>query len=120
MIHDEQVLPGADWGLLIFGQTMLGENLDVGERFMTAYITSVLDFLEGKTEENVALLAEATELEVELIAAACWPSFKSDGSVETSHMMEFQLWAQERGLLDNIVPENEIYNDHFVEFVKNN
>lgn len=120
LLRDDQVWPGADWGLLIFGHTLLGENQAIGERFMVGYLNAVADYLEGKTEANVAMLAEATQLEPDLIQQACWPAFKNDGSVNTAHIMEFQEWAQGRDFLDDIVPEDQVYNDHFVEFARDN
>jgi NitT/TauT family transport system substrate-binding protein len=52
--------------VLAFGQRLLQDDLDLGIRFPAAYLKGVKMYIEGKTEENLALLAEKTGEDVEL------------------------------------------------------
>jgi NitT/TauT family transport system substrate-binding protein len=115
-VRGEQVLPNTVWGTILFGPTLLEENPEAGNRFMIAYLKAVRQYNEGKTERNLDILVSATELDRELLEAACWPPITDDGQIDIQSVLDFQSWANERGLLDNIVTEEQFWDSTFIDY----
>ncbi len=112
----EDLLPGVQTGLLAFGPTLTQENREAGNRFMLAYLKGVRLYNEGKTDRNVELMAEFTQLDPEEARQMCWQSFTSDGSINADGMIDFQEWGVGKGLIDAVVPVEEFWDGSFLEF----
>lgn len=112
----EQVIPDFQLATIIYGPTLLEENPDVGKRFMVAYLKAVRQYNEGKTERNLEIMAENTGLERELLLEACWPPLRSDGQLNAQSVLDFEVWALEKGLLDSMVTEDQFWDASFVEY----
>lgn len=115
-IRGEQVLPNAVWGILMFGPNLLVENRDAGNRFIAAYLKGVSQYNEGKTERNLDILVEILELDRDLLEQSCWPPITEDGSINTQSVIDFQNWANERGLLDTIATEEQFWDSSFIDY----
>jgi NitT/TauT family transport system substrate-binding protein len=111
-----RVRPDFQMGFVVFGPTLLDENPDAGKRFMVAYLEAVQQFNQGKTERNLAILAEYTGLDVKLLGQACWPSFRDDGQINVQSVLDFQDWAVEKGYVDKPVTETQFWDPSFIEF----
>jgi NitT/TauT family transport system substrate-binding protein len=109
------LLPNATAAAVVFGPTLLEDNPELGARFMAAYLKSVEAYLEGKTPENLATIAEFTSLPLELLEAMCWPSLRPDGVIDTESVTAFEQFAFERGYIDEIVDPADFYDQSFIE-----
>ena len=112
----QQVIPDFQWAFIAYGPTLLDENPDAGQRFMVAYLKALRQYSKGKTERNLELLAEFTELEPELLAEVCWPSVHDDGRINAQSILDFQAWAVGKGYLDSPVTEEQFWDPSFVEY----
>lgn len=112
----QEQIPDFQFAVLLFGPTLLKDNPDVGQRFMTAYVKAMQQYNEGKTERNMELMMAFTELDQELLEQICWPTFREDGSINSQSVIDFQTWAVERELLEEIVPVDEFWEPSFVEY----
>lgn len=108
------LLPNSQSAIMLFGPKMLGDNADVGKRFMVAYLKAVRKYNEGKTPENVAILAKYTKLDPDLVKRMCWSQMRNDGEVNVASLRDFQNWAVERKLLDRALTEQELFDPVFV------
>lgn len=115
-IPAEDVLPDYQFGLIAFGERLLDEEPEAGQRFMVAYMKAVRQYNEGKTERNLDIVAEATDLDRELLEAACWPSFRDDGMVNADTIVTFEEWAVSNGFLETPVAKEDFWNPAFVEY----
>jgi ABC-type nitrate/sulfonate/bicarbonate transport system substrate-binding protein len=106
----EQVSTGLDMAYIVFSSRLLEEDRELGVRFLAGYLEGVADYLGGKTEENVAIVARETGLEPDLIREACWPAVRADGSVDLETLRLVGAWAVERGLLER-APDPELLVD---------
>jgi NitT/TauT family transport system substrate-binding protein len=88
-----EVTPQLPVGLIVYGPSILDENREAGIRFMAAYLRGVEQFNRGKTDRNVELIAEFTQLAPEDIQGSCWNTFRADGGIDTESVMAFQDWA---------------------------
>ena len=93
-----------------------GNPGDLGKRFMVAFLKGVAQCNEGKTDRNLEILEKYLDLDKEFLREACWPSVNSDGTINTKTVLEFQEWAFEKGLIDNIVPIEQFWDPSFIEY----
>jgi NitT/TauT family transport system substrate-binding protein len=111
-----QVVPGFQLGFILYGPALLEDNPDAGRRFMIAYLKALRQYNQGKTERNLAILAEYTELDVELLKRACWPSFRADGQIDVQSVLDFQAWAVEKGYVEKPLTEEEFWDSSYVDY----
>jgi ABC-type nitrate/sulfonate/bicarbonate transport system substrate-binding protein len=113
-VNANEVVPNLEFGTLVFGRSLLTERREAGRRFVSAYLRGVRRYQEGKTPRNMELLRTSTELSAEELGRACWPSVRSDGSIETGPLQEFQRWGFEKGLVDRVLAPEEYFDPSFL------
>jgi NitT/TauT family transport system substrate-binding protein len=114
----ESILPNQQLGVLWYGPTLTEGDKDAGNRFMVAYLKAVQQYNEGKTERNVALMAEFTNSSIEESQSICWQTFTSDGSVNIDSVLDFQKWANDKKYLDYTLTPEEFYDGSFLEYAQ--
>lgn len=95
--------PGYQWSVLAFNERLLVRERDTGLRFLRAYHRAVAQYRQGKTDRNVAILAEATGETPEHVREACWLTFAEDSRVNWSRVDDFQHWARAQGFMERTV-----------------
>jgi NitT/TauT family transport system substrate-binding protein len=98
-----------------FGDSLLNENREFGQRFINAYMKGLRQFNEGKTERNIAAIARGTELDPELVARLCWPKLAPDGHVNQEFLDQYQDWLLSEGLLDARIDAAQYWDGSFAE-----
>lgn len=71
---------------------------------------------EGHTDCNLNILVKAIEWDRELLDQPCWPSIINVGQQDLQGMFDFQAWANEKGLLDTIATEEQMWDSSFVDY----
>jgi ABC-type nitrate/sulfonate/bicarbonate transport system substrate-binding protein len=110
----EQLVPDFQWGMMMFGPRLLGPDRDVGERVVAAYRRGVGRYLQGKTPENLAVLAPVFGMPVQALQRACWPVLRLDGRINLASLLDFQTWGVRRGHLDRAMDAAELWDSSFV------
>ena len=110
-----QARPYFQQGVIAFGPSLLDKDPEAGRRFIAAYLEGVRQFMEGKTDANVASIARHTELEEELVRRLCWPTIRSDGRINAQSVMNLQQWFLTQGLIDRVIPVEDFWDPQFVE-----
>lgn len=110
-----EIVPNMSLGVIAFGPSILEDNPDAGTRFMTAYLKGVEQFNQGKTDRNVEIIANYTQLPPEAIKASCWTSIRPGGSIDTDTTMAFQNWAAEKGLIDGALELDQFWTSQFID-----
>ncbi len=114
----QDVAPGFQYTVVLYGPTLLKAHRDVGQRFMTAFLEAVRRFDQGKNARNLEIVAAATGLDRDLLSRACWPAVRTGAAVNTSAALEFQSWAHARGLIDRLLPLAGFHDTSFSENVR--
>jgi NitT/TauT family transport system substrate-binding protein len=110
----EDVLPGIEFSVLVFGRRLLDDERDAGARFVEAFLEANDRLAEGKTPHNLALMARFLDEDAETLADICWPFQPSDGRVRTDYLMRFQEWQRAHGWIDRVTSEAELIDPAFV------
>jgi NitT/TauT family transport system substrate-binding protein len=108
------VLPDVEFSFLFYGANLLA-NRELGERFMAAYLQSVRQYMQGKTPRNLQIISAATREDLDVLRAACWPAQRADGGVALENVMRYQKWARSKGLIDDIVAADQLWDGGFIE-----
>ena len=112
-----EIVPGMQYGLLLFGPELLVERREAGRRFINGYLRGVRQYNLGKTPRNMEILSRALELDAEILEKACWPSMRNDGMMDTAAMQGFQKWGFEKGLVDRVLEPEEYWDPSLVNEV---
>lgn len=113
-LRGQDAVPNFQWGAIGFGERLLQKDRAAGARFITAYNRGVAQYLEGKTDRNVAIIAAATGESEEMTREACWPSFRADSRVEWESIAQFQRWANTEKLMEHTVTRDQAWDSAFV------
>ncbi|HEX7587898.1 MAG TPA: ABC transporter substrate-binding protein [Anaerolineae bacterium] len=115
----QQIVPGFQFDVLIYGPNLEEKNPDAGRRFMVAYLKAVRQYNQGKTARNLDLLTKFTGLDRGLVANMCLPSVDSDAGIDVNSVMEFQAWAVQKKFLDRALTPDEFWDPSFVQAARN-
>lgn len=117
----EDLNPGGQLAVIIFGPSVIQENTEAGDRFMAAYLQAVQQYNQGKTDRNIELMAEFTKSDLASAASSCWLSFTPNGSVNIESILDFQEWAIARGYVDNMLTLEQFWDGSYLEhYYQNN
>jgi len=111
----EDLNPGGQLSVIIFGPSITQENTEAGNRFMAAYLQAVQQYNQGKTDRNIELMAEFTNSDLASAASSCWLSFAPDGSVNLESILDFQEWAIARGYVDNMLTVDQLWDGSYLD-----
>jgi len=114
-MNDGDFLPGFQYAYVYFGPRLLEDLPEVGERFMRGYLRGVQQFRQGKTDQNVEILANGTGLEKTFLLDACWPTIKEVPAVNIQDLLDFQDWAVSKGYMEDILPAEQFYDSRFID-----
>jgi NitT/TauT family transport system substrate-binding protein len=111
----DEVAPGHQNSVLLFGKRLLHDDPDLGRRFMRAYLRGARRYAEGKTERNVAIVSRYTKLPPDIIRGTCWIPISTDGRIDGKAVQPFLDWALEERYLDGPVAITKWWNPAFVD-----
>lgn len=111
----QEIVPDAQYDVLLYGPNFLRKNPDAGKRFMLAYLKAVQQFNEGKTAQNLDEIARFTQLDRALVNQTCLPTISNDGKINVASVLDFQAWAVRSKLLDTPATEAQLWDSQFVD-----
>jgi len=111
----EEIKPDFQLGVMLYGSKLLVAKPEIGIRFMIAYLKGVQQYNQGKTARNIEILMKQTGLDREIVQGTCWPSIRDQGEIHHASILDFQQWAVEQGLLDQIVLPERYWDRRFIE-----
>lgn len=110
----DEIVGDGQWGVIAYGKRLLRTERGLGVRFLRAYLRGVRAYREGKTEDNVRILAAALKREPDLLRRACWPAVRADGQVSAAAVADFAAWARERGYAEENVDARRMIDARLV------
>ncbi len=111
----EEVEPGHQSAVLVYGKRLLRDDPLLGEKFMRAYLRGVRQYNQGKSERNVAIISRYTKLPAESIRASCWVAIADDGHVDPRAVQPFLDWALANQYLDAPIATATWWNPAFAD-----
>ena len=81
-----------------------------------AHLEAIQLYNLGKTDRNVAIISQYTELSEDDIRQSCWSSFRADGHIDVECLMSFQQLAIDKGHLLELLPSEKFWDPEFVDY----
>ena len=110
----QDAVPGFQWAVVAFGDRLLNRDRETGMRFIRAYVRGITQYRQGKTDRNVAIIADGTQETPEHIRDVCWPDFNPEGRINWESIADYEAWAKTEGLMLKIVSREEAFDSAFV------
>ncbi len=111
-----RLMPGFEYGFVMFGPNILEDNPEVGKKFMIAYLKGARQYMQGKTERNLEIGQESLGIDRETLLQSPFSPVQVDGIVHTQDVLDFQDWAYDSGLVDKKVPIEQLVDTSFVDY----
>jgi NitT/TauT family transport system substrate-binding protein len=112
-IAPKECIPDFEYGVVLYGPSFLTKDPEAGNRFMLAYLKGVQQYNQGKTDRNIEILSKYTELDADILNAACWPSVRLDGSINLKSILDFQKWALGKGYISSVITSEQLWDPQF-------
>ena len=106
----QDVLGTTQSSVLAFGKNLLVDHPDVGVRFMAAYLKGVQQYNLGKTDRNLQIVSDATQVSIPDLKTSCWVKISSSGAIDFAGVDKFQQWSIAQGQLDKPVTEEQFWD----------
>ena len=107
--------PGYQYSYIVFGQKMLEADVQVGGRFLAAYLHASSEFLQGKTPQFMRDFAATHGLDLEATISECRETFIEDGSIDLASLQTTVDWHRANGRVTEPVQASALADDRFVK-----
>jgi ABC-type nitrate/sulfonate/bicarbonate transport system substrate-binding protein len=106
-----------DWPLpLYYGPAILDKDPDLGRRFMVAYILGVKQYNEGKTDRNLEIIGNYTQLDRELLNQSCWYPIAADGNLPRQSVRTYVDWMYTNKKIAQNLNDDQLFDTSFVTY----
>jgi NitT/TauT family transport system substrate-binding protein len=111
----EELVPGHQISVIVFGPRLLQDDPKLGQRFMRAYLKAVRQYNAGKTDRNVGIISKYTKLPEKLIRKGCWQPIATDGRVDAAALQDFVDWGRKYKYIEGELPREVLWDSRFVD-----
>jgi len=111
----EDFIPGYPF-LLFYGPAILDKDPELGRKFMVAYLKGVRQYNEGKTERNLQIIGNYTNLDRELLNQTCWFPIREDGYVPKEPVRDYMDWMYENKKISRNLDDEQLFDMRYVEY----
>lgn len=101
---------------LYYGPELLDTHPDLGRRFMVAYLEGVRQYNLGKTERNLEILSNYTNLDKDLLKRSCWLPIDPSGDLPRRPVREYMDWMQQNGKISRTVSDDQLFDMRYVDY----
>jgi len=99
---------------ILFGETLLSADPQIGARFLAAYFRGAQEFARGRSPRFMEEYARSGGLDPKLVAGACRHSFVRDGAIDLHSLQLFVDWAVRRKYVPSPVDTAELTDFRFL------
>lgn len=107
-------VPGLQYGVIVFGPSLLVRNRELGRRFISAYLKGVKQYDEGKTARNLDIISRSSGLDTGTLRSLCFPAIHEDGSMDSASLRRFQQWGVATGFQIRLLSAAQVTDDELL------
>jgi NitT/TauT family transport system substrate-binding protein len=117
----DDIAPGLQGGVINYGAAFMRDKPEAARGFMIAYVRALRDYNDAqRTGHNKDLLVDIMMKYVlgpeRAVFEECeWGRLHPDGRVDRRWIEDEMLWDVKTGLLDRVVPVDQLVDDTFVD-----
>jgi NitT/TauT family transport system substrate-binding protein len=117
VVHTEglaAIHPNFQVSHIFFGKTLLTDDVDIGARFLAAYLRGAREFARGKTPRFMEDYARTNQLDVKRVTQACRDTFALNGEVDMESLRLFAEWAARRKYTPRLADVSQLVDLRFL------
>jgi NitT/TauT family transport system substrate-binding protein len=114
-----RLMPGFEYGFVMFGPSILKDNPEAGKKFMIAYLKGARQYMQGKTDRNLEIAQKYLALDRETLLQSPFSPVQVNGIVHAQDVLDFEDWAYKNGLVDKEVAAEQLLDTSFVDYANN-
>jgi NitT/TauT family transport system substrate-binding protein len=111
----QELAPGHQVSVIVFGPRLLQDDPELGHRFMRAYLKAVRRYNEGKTPRNVEIMRHYTKLPADLIRRLCWQPISADGRIHAAALKDFYAWGRKYNYIEGDLADSALWDPRYVD-----
>lgn len=115
LLPAEQYIPDNPFPLY-YGPVFLEKDPELGRRFMIAYLQGVKQYNEGKTERNIEILQNYTQLDRKLLNESCWMPIDINGSLPKKPIRDYIDWLYAEKTISVILQDDQVFDMSYVDY----
>lgn len=115
LVGAQDVVDVFQTAVVAFGKRLYKDDPSLGARFLAAYLKGVAQYNEGKTDQNIRIMAENSGQSEEVVKDACWISIRQDGSIDFNGVEPIQNWSIANGFLEKGVTQEQLFDPGLLE-----
>jgi NitT/TauT family transport system substrate-binding protein len=118
----DDIAPGLQGGVINYGERFIREKAQAARDFMVAYVRALRDYNDAQLYNvNRALIIDILQKYVNLPDLSyydeCeWGRLNPDGRIDRRWIEDEMLWSVRAGLLDRVVPVDQLVDDTYVDY----
>jgi NitT/TauT family transport system substrate-binding protein len=101
---------------LFYGPAILDKDPELGRRFMVAYLQGVRQYNLGKTERNVEILSNYTNLDHDLLQRSCWLPIDPSGDLPRKPVRDYMDWMYANNQTTQNLDDNHVFDMSYVAY----
>lgn len=102
--------------LLFYGPAILDKDPELGRKFMVAYLKGVRQYNEGKTERNLRIIGNFTNLDRDLLNRTCWFPIREDGYVPEGPVRDYMDWMYEHKKISRNLDDDQLFDRSYAAY----
>jgi ABC-type nitrate/sulfonate/bicarbonate transport system substrate-binding protein len=111
-------IPGYVYSYIVFGRRFLDGDVEVGGRFLRAYLRGARDFVAGKNPQFLLDFIRSNGLDPDTPDRLCRQTTALDGRVPLEDIQRFADWAVLRELCPGPVKAEDLVDMRFIEWLR--
>jgi NitT/TauT family transport system substrate-binding protein len=101
---------------LLYGTAFLDRDPELGRRFMVAYLEGVRQYNLGKTERNIEILSNYTQLDRDLLMRSCWVQIAGDGYLPPRPVREYIDWMYANRQISQKPDDDMLFDMSYIQY----
>jgi NitT/TauT family transport system substrate-binding protein len=101
---------------LYYGTAFTETNPELGRRFMIAYLQGVRQYNQGKTDRNLKILSNYTQMNRDDLNETCWVQIVENGEISRQPVSEYMDWMYANNKITRKVEESQLFDMSYVTY----
>jgi len=107
--------PNFQYSFIAFGPRLLRGDVDVGARFLSAYLRATREFIGGATPKFMDEYAARNGLDPEAVRTACRENTRADGEIQVQDVQRVIDWCVQRRLVEKALSAADLIDHRFLD-----
>lgn len=115
VIYFGQEFNDTPFSFIIYGDTLVNKNPELGLKFMIAYLRGCKQYRQGATKRNMEIMKKYFSLDEDTLKTMRWPFVDPEGLFKSKVLEDYQDWLIRKKYIDEKVNVGLMIDTSFLE-----